>query len=190
MPGTYKLVLQLGTNTDSVMVTVKADPRLGDRTSVLMAQSAMYDRLQKTSDKLTMGLDRLTEMEETARKMEGQLKDIEGKAADTLRKATKGLQDGIKALREGISGKKLERQGYGRPQEITVLNYLQTANGIIGSKPIVPGAQEEAVVAIAEEKVSAAMVRLNNFFDTAWKNYKQLAENTKLDLFKEYAPIK
>jgi len=190
MPGTYKLVLQLGTNTDSVMVTVKADPRLGDRTAVLMAQSAMYDRLQKTSDKLTMGLDRLTEMEETARKMEGQLKDIEGKAADTLRKATKGLQDGIKALREGISGKKLERQGYGRPQEITVLNYLQTANGIIGSKPIVPGAQEEAVVAIAEEKVSAAMVRLNNFFDTAWKNYKQLAENTKLDLFKEYAPIK
>ena len=83
MPGTYKLVLQLGTNTDSVMVTVKADPRLGDRTAVLMAQAAMYDRLQKTSDKLTMGLDRLTEMEETARKMEGQLKDIEGKAADT-----------------------------------------------------------------------------------------------------------
>jgi photosystem II stability/assembly factor-like uncharacterized protein len=190
MPGTYKLVLQLGTNTDSVMVTVKADPRLGDRTAVLMAQAAMYDRLQKTSDKLTMGLDRLTEMEETARKMEGQLKDIEGKAADTLRKATKGLQDGIKTLREGISGKKLERQGYGRPQEITVLNYLQTANGIIGAKPIVPGAQEEAVVAIAEEKVSAAMVRLNNFFDNAWKNYKQLAENTKLDLFKEYAPIK
>ena len=190
MPGTYKLVLQLGTNTDSVMVTVKADPRLGDRTAVLMAQAAMYDRLQKTSDKLTMGLDRLTEMEETARKMEGQLKDIEGKAADTLRKATKGLQDGIKTLREGISGKKLERQGYGRPQEITVLNYLQTANGIIGAKPIVPGAQEEAVVAIAEEKVGAAMVRLNSFFDTTWKNYKQLAENTKLDLFKEYSPIK
>lgn len=189
MPGTYKLVLQLGTNTDSVMITVKADPRLGDRTAILVAQAAMYDRLQKTSDKLTLGLDRLAEIEEAARKIEGQLKDVEGKSADTLRKATKGLQDGVKVMRESISGKKLDRQGYGRPQEITVLNYLQTANGIIGAKPIVPGAQEEAVVAIAEEKVSAAIVKLNGFFDTTWKNYKQLAENTKLELFKEYSPI-
>jgi hypothetical protein len=189
IPGIYKLVIALDKATDSVMVTVKPDPRLGDRTAIVVAQDALYNRLQKTSDKLTTGLDRLTEIEEAARKMEGQLKDVEGKPADTLRKATKVLQDSVKVIREMISGKKLERQGYGRPQEITILNYLMTANGAIGAKPIVPGAQEVALVAIAEDKVNLAVSRINAFIENSWKNYKQLAENTKLDLFKNYTPI-
>ena len=189
IPGIYKLVIALDKATDSVMVTVKPDPRLGDRTAIVVAQDAVYNRLQKTSDKLTTGLDRLTEIEEAARKMESQLKDVEGKPADTLRKATKVLQDSVKVIREMISGKKLERQGYGRPQEITILNYLMTANGAIGAKPIVPGAQELALVAIAEDKVNLAVSRINAFIEKTWKNYKQLAENTKLDLFKNYTPI-
>ena len=189
IPGVYKIVLSLDKATDSVMVTVKPDPRLGDRTAIVVAQDALYNRLQKTSDKLTTGLDRLTEIEDAARKMEGQLKDVEGKPADSLRKATKVLQDSVKVIREMISGKKLERQGYGRLQEVTILNYLMTANGAIGAKPIVPGAQEVALVAIAEEKVNLAVSRVNAFIENTWKNYKQLAENTKLDLFKNYAPI-
>jgi photosystem II stability/assembly factor-like uncharacterized protein len=189
IPGIYKLVVSLDKTSDSVMVTVKPDPRLGDRTAIVVAQDSLYNRLQKTSDKLTTGLDRLTEIEEAARKMEGQLKDVVGKPADSLRKATKVLQDSVKVIREMISGKKLERQGYGRPQEVTILNYLMTANGAIGAKPIVPGAQEVALVAIAEDKVNLAVSRINAFIENSWKNYKQLAENTKLDLFKNYAPI-
>jgi hypothetical protein len=64
-----------------------------------------------------------------------------------------------------------------------------TANGAIGAKPIVPGAQELALVAIAEDKVNLAVSRINSFIEKTWKNYKQLAENTKLDLFKNYTPI-
>jgi photosystem II stability/assembly factor-like uncharacterized protein len=60
LPGTYKVVMQLGKDADSTYVTVKDDPRLGNRNEVKMAQRKMYERLRKSADKLTEGMDRLT----------------------------------------------------------------------------------------------------------------------------------
>ena len=190
LPGTYKVVYQLGDAMDSTMVTVKADPRLGDRNSIRISQNAMYQRLQKSSDKLTLGLDRLTEAEDLAKKMDAQLKDVEGNPADSLRKATKAIQDSIKNVRESISGKSFERQGYGQVPQVTVINELQTARSYIGAKTLTPGPQEEFLVKRAEEMVDGGVSRINGFFEGPWKKYRALAESTKLDLFKDYPPIK
>jgi len=189
LPGVYKVVYTIGDAKDSTMITVKADPRITDRSKILIAQNAMFERLQKTSDKLTLGMDRLTEAEDLAKKMDAQLKDVEGKPADSLRKATKAIQDSIKNVRESISGKQFERQGYGQVPQVTVINQLQTANSYISAKTLTPGPQEEFLVKRAEDMVNDALKRINQFFDGPWKNYRSLAESTKLDLFKDYPPI-
>ena len=190
LPGKYKLVMTYGRSSDSTFVTVKDDPRLGNRDDIKIAQRKLYARLRASADKLTEGMDRLTESEELLTKMQSQLRGIEGKDADSLRKSTTKMQDEIKTIREFISGRTSDRQGISRnPFDITVMTQLQQANQIIGSKMVVPGAQEETMVANAEKSINEAIQRINSFYDTKWKNYRLQVEATKINLFKDYLPI-
>ena len=189
LPGNYKVVIALGKEADSTMVTVKDDPRIGNRNNIKLAQRTLQLRLRKSVDKLVEGMDRLAEAEEVMRKVDAQHKDNEGKEADSLKKATKKMQDEIKTIREYISGKQQTRQGYGQVPQITVMNQLQQANGIITAKPVAPGATEERLVNQAEGLIEEAVKKINTFFAGSWKKYREQAEQTPLKLFKEYKEI-
>lgn len=189
LPGTYKVVLTLGRESDSAMIVVKDDPRIGNRNEAKLAQRKMYERLRKSANKLTEAMDRLTDASDVLTKMNAQLQNVEGKEADSLRKTTRAMQDSIKAIREFISGASSDRQGISRSLAPTVMTRLQEANQYIGSKLIAPGAQEEALVANAEKLIGDAVQRTNNFFENKWKAYRKQVEETKINLFKEYKPI-
>jgi uncharacterized membrane protein YgcG len=190
LPGTYKVVITYARTSDSTFITVKDDPRIGNKDEIKLAQRKLYDRLRKSADKLTTGMDELSESEELLTKMQTQLRGVEGKDADTLRKATTKMQDEIKNIREYINGKTSDRQGLSRsPFEITVMTQLQTAQQAIGSKMVVPGVQTVQLVENAEKSVMAAVDKINVFYSDAWKKYRQLVEATKVNLFKDYKPI-
>jgi hypothetical protein len=190
LPGTYKVVITYARVSDSTFVTIKDDPRIGNRNDIKMAQRKMYDRLRKSADKLTEGMDRLTEAEEVCNKMQAQLKGVEGKDADSLRKSTTKMLDEIKAIRDLINGKTSDKQGLARnPFEVTVMNQLQAANQAIGSKMVVPGAAEETMIVNAEKAIDTIIQKINAFFEGKWKDYRQQAENTKFSLFKDYKPL-
>ncbi|WP_216593782.1 hypothetical protein [Flavihumibacter sp. ZG627] len=191
LPGTYKVVIELAGQKDSTRVSVNADPRMGDRKEILLAQQNLKQRLQRSADKLIEGMDRLTEAEEITKKMDAQLKDITGKDADTLKKAGKKIQDDIKKLREFVNGKSIERQGYGRPQQPpTPMSVYQQANRYISAKALKPGADEERMVTEAEQEIGNAVEKINLFFNNDWKNYRKLAEDNPVKLFKDYSEIK
>jgi photosystem II stability/assembly factor-like uncharacterized protein len=190
LPGRYKLVIAYAGASDSAFVMVKDDPRLGNRNEIKVAQRAMYDRLRKSSDKLTEGMDRLTESDEICAKILNELKGVEGKDADSLRKTTTKMQDELKSIRESISGKTSDRQGLARsPFDVTVMSQLREAQQSIGSKMVAPGGQEETLVANAEKAVADALLKINAFTDGKWAAYRSLVEGTKVSLFKDYKPI-
>ncbi|MBL0199288.1 MAG: hypothetical protein IPP81_03685 [Chitinophagaceae bacterium] len=190
LPGTYKLVMTYANASDSCYITVKDDPRLGNRNDIKLAQRNMYNRLRKSADKLTSGTDQLTESEEVLTKMLSQLKGMEGKEIDSLRKSTTKMQDEIKNIRELISGKTSTAQGISRsPFEITVMSAIQTAQQSIGSKMVAPGPQVEILVGNAEKAVKDITDKINNFYSSKWVAYRQQAEGTKVNLFKDYKVI-
>ena len=80
-------------------------------------------------------IDRLADWEETAGKVTAQLRGLQGKEIDSLRKTTAAVTDSIKVLREEISGKRTEKQGISRPQQVTVLNAVQQAQQGAGVDP-------------------------------------------------------
>ena len=188
-PGIYKVVLSLGKDADSTLVTIKDDPRLHKTEEVKTAQRKMLDRLRKSSDKLLTGMDRLTESEEVLTKITAELRGLEGKDIDSLRKATTAIQDSIKTIREFISGKTSDRQGLSRPPQVTVLSTMQAAQQYITAKSVAPGPQEEQLVKNAEAMIAAAVKNINDFYATKWDRYRKQVESTKIDLFKEYKPI-
>src|SRR5262249_36019514 len=152
--GTYKLVITYAGASDSTVVTVKDDPRLGNRNDIRVAQRALFDRLRKSADKLTEGMDRLTETDDICAKLQNELHGLEGKDVDSLRKTTTKMQDSIKVIREFINGKTSDRQGLARnPFDVTVMSEIREAQQSIGSKMVAPGAQEETLVANAEKAV-------------------------------------
>ena len=75
---------------DSTMITVKDDPRLGNRNDVKLAQNQMRERLRKSSDQLTDRMDKLTDAEDVCKKVEAHYKDVTGAPADSISKANKG----------------------------------------------------------------------------------------------------
>ncbi|HYH13908.1 MAG TPA: hypothetical protein VD794_01725, partial [Flavisolibacter sp.] len=189
LPGTYKIVITGAGVSDSTLVTIKDDPRIQKSTEARLAQRRMVEGLRKSTAKLTDAMDRLTEWEEVLGKMQTQLRGAEGKEADSLRKSTTAMQDSIRKIRDFVSGPRIERQGITRSSAITVMSTIQTAQSYITAKSIAPGAQEEALVKNAEGMINAAVKRVNAFYETAWKPYRQQAEATKVPLFKEYQPI-
>lgn len=190
LPGNYKVVLQYGGQKDSLTIVVKDDPRIGNRNAVKMAQRKMNNRLQLSADKLTSAIDQLNEANEVCDKMLAQLKGIEGKESDTLSKSSIAMQKQIKDLLESISGKKNEKQGISRPVfERNPLEQLGTARDYIGAKPTMPGAQEETLVLNAENTIRLLILKVNDFFARDWKQYQQLADSSKINLFKVYKPI-
>jgi photosystem II stability/assembly factor-like uncharacterized protein len=189
LPGNYKVVVTLHGEADSTMVTVKDDPRIGNRNDIKLAQHSLQLRLRKSVDKLVEGMDRLTEAEETAKKVEAQFRDTEGKDADSVRKMSRKMQDEIKSIREFISGKPQTRQGYGQVPQITVMNQYYLANGSISARPVAPGATEERLVRQAEGLIAEAVQKINAFFDNSWKKYREQAEATPPKLFKDYKAI-
>jgi photosystem II stability/assembly factor-like uncharacterized protein len=188
-PGKYKLVFRLKREMDSSFVTIKADPRKTDNSSIRKAQKSLLTTLRKTADKLTTGLDQLTDAEDITKKFETQYKDLEGKEADSIRKQTKKMQDEIKSIRDFVNGKKIERQGYGQVPEETVMTSLQEAQSSINGKNAMPGSQEELLVQKATSKINESVVKINKFFNDKWKPYQALIETSKVSIFKEFKPL-
>ena len=119
LAGKYKVVFSAGDAKDSSFIEIKDDPRVPIAKEIQEAQRALYARMEKSIIQLTEATDRLTEAEDVAKMIQSQLKDKEGKELEELNKASKTIQDTIKVKRELITGKKFEKQGYGRPYQVT-----------------------------------------------------------------------
>jgi photosystem II stability/assembly factor-like uncharacterized protein len=188
-PGTYKMVMSMGKEADSILLTVNGDPRQNVSKEIYDAQNALLERLNKTTTRLTDATDRLTEAEEVITKLQAQLKDVEGKEADSLRKTAKAMTDSIKSIRNTMFGKAQEKQGYGSPYQLTPMMKLGEARGAAISKRKIPDAQELRLATEAETLADATMQKVNTFFDTHWKEFRRQAEATPLKLFKDYSPL-
>ncbi len=189
LPGKYKVVINVNKQLDSNYITLNADPRKTDNTSILQAQKTLKTKLRNSAEKLTQGMDQLTDADDIAKKYEAQLKDVEIPIADSLRKQSKKIQEEIKTVKDFVSGKKIERQGYGQlPQETVLTAYSEALNNI-SEKNIAPSKQEDLLVEKAEGKIAEAVTKINSFFSTKWKAYQTLIENNKVDLFKNFKQL-
>lgn len=189
--GEYTVVYQLGNNMDSATVRVKDDPASGDKTAEKLAKSAMMQKIRTVNDALAKALDQLNEADEVVKKIDAQLKDLRGKSIDSLRNATRSIKGTIKSLRENIIGKPKEKQGYygGFAADVTPLSQLNLAYRYTLGRATAPGEQEEKLLQLARQMADESLKSVNDFFGHAWKGYRSLAENTKINLFKDYKEI-
>jgi photosystem II stability/assembly factor-like uncharacterized protein len=189
LAGKYKLVFVCGDAKDSSSIEIKDDPRVPVSKEVQMVKRALYARMEKSIVQLTEATDRLTEAEDVAKTIQSQVKDKEGKELEDLGKLSKTIQDSIKAKREIITGRKFEKQGYGRPYQITPQGKIYEAMNYINSKQITPTKADVTLVEQLETLTKETIEKVNKFFATNWTEYRKKVESTPLKTFKDYLPI-
>ena len=184
-PGTYKVVVAVGKNSDSTQLVVVSDPRIPYNTAVKNAQKQYMDRLNKIVVDVTNANDLLTDMDDGIKKMETLLKDEKGAQADSLKKAGKAVQDSIKSIREFMFGKRQEKQGYGTAYQLTMQTKMGEVRQLVMGKPAMPGEQEDRAMQIAQTLSTEAINRINNLKNEGWKKYKDLASQMPLKILKD-----
>lgn len=189
LAGKYKVVFSAGDAKDSSFIEIKDDPRVPIAKEIQEAQRALYARMEKSITQLTEATDRLTEAEDVAKMIQSQLKDKEGKEVEDLNKASKTIQDTIKVKRELITGKKFEKQGYGRPYQVTPQAKIFEANGYINSKQITPTQADIRLIEQLESLTKETIGKVNKFFTSNWADYRKKVEATPMKTFKDYVPI-
>ena len=188
-PGTYKIVIRLGKESDSTLVSVYADPNVPPSREIYDAKMNTIKRIEKSTARLTAITDLLSEADETIAKVEAELKNIEGKDADSLRKSGKAMTDSMKNIRTLIFGKTPEKQGEGAPYQITVTGILGEARSEVLNKTKIPDIQEIRIIEEAEGLVNETVRKTNAFFKGPWLQYQKQAENTPRRLFGEFKEI-
>ena len=189
LAGKYKVVFTCGDAKDSTMIEIKDDPRVSISKEVRMSQRALFSRMEKSIMQLTEATDRLTEAEDVAKSIQSQVKDKEGKEFEDLGKASKSIQDSIKVKRELITGKKFEKQGYGRPYQVTPQGKIFEAMNYVNSKQIAPTNADINIVEQLEILTKESIEKVNKFFSNNWLDYRKKVEATPLKTFKDYSPI-
>jgi photosystem II stability/assembly factor-like uncharacterized protein len=189
LAGKYKVVFMSGDAKDSTIVEVKDDPRILISKETRQAQKVLFDRMAKSINQLTEATDRLSEAEDVAKMIQNQAKEKEGKEFEDLAKASKTIQDSIKIKREIILGKKMEKQGYGRPYQLTPQGKIREAMGYVSSRQINPTKDDINLVEQLEVLTKDSIEKINKFFATTWTEYRKKTEATPMKTFKDYAPI-
>jgi hypothetical protein len=88
-----------------------------------------------------------------------------------------------------ITGKKFEKQGYGRPYQVTSQGKIFEAMNYIRSKQIAPTKADENLVEQLEVLTKESIEKVNKFFTNNWLEYRKKVESTPLKTFKDYSPI-
>lgn len=189
LPGMYKVVFVAGEAKDSTYLEVKTDPRVKNSLEVTLAQKSLLSRIEKSINKLTEATDRLTEAEEIVKLIQTQTKDKEGKEVIALAKESKTILDSIKVTRELITGKKIEKQGYGRPYQLTPESKLFETIRHITAKQVKPTNADLILVEQFETLTKESIAKVNSFFINKWAEFRKKVEATPLKAFKDYDPI-
>ncbi|TAE26670.1 MAG: hypothetical protein EAZ91_17410 [Cytophagales bacterium] len=187
LPGRYKLVVAYAGGRDSTYVQVQPDPRVPYQAEAVAARKTLLERINKVQAQLTDATDRLADAQTDTDLLLGQYKERTGKDVDALRKSTKTVQDSIKVQRERIIGKRMEKQGYGRPSNLTPLAKLLEARQYVSGRPGMPTATETRLVEQAEQLGRAALEQVNGFFRTQWTPFRQQAEPKPQSVLRELA---
>jgi photosystem II stability/assembly factor-like uncharacterized protein len=190
LPGSYKIRMTYGDQKDSTSITVKTDPRMDVPVSVYEQRHAMIKDLQKLRAIATAATDRLRESKEIAEEYEKKIKDSKRTDLKEAADNTKAVKDSINALFDVILGKVDTRQGIVRSPDPTPVSYIQTAQGYIGRSHDPISETDRRVYKHAEDKIAEITKRVNTFYDTTWKQYRELMEKVTISPFKDYEPLK
>jgi hypothetical protein len=190
MPGAYKLVIHYQSVKDSAMINVAYDPRIPVSEEVLQKQYDLLKELEKKMDLTYRAAERLKDSKTIVDNIKKQASKVDKETYKDLIKSSDSINKIIDGLIDDMLGKEDKRQGITATKVPSTISYLNDAISYVSSLRSEPGATELRLIENANTKIDPVMMKINDFYQTEWSDYRKLVENAKLSLFKDYKPLK
>ncbi|MBK9257013.1 MAG: hypothetical protein IPM42_16150 [Saprospiraceae bacterium] len=183
LPGKYKLILEYGKYSDSVIVNVRQDPRIEMTASDLSAIKSRQSELNSLAKSASEAFDEIKEAYKTM--------DIVDKLlvnqSDSVTKSFKSLHKSLKLSLDSLSALFLSpenQKGIQRnPNELN--SVLRNAGGYINSSWEDPGSNALFALDAARLKTTEVLKNVDHFMTNKWQDYRRKVDLLKIQLFKE-----
>ncbi|MFZ1749012.1 MAG: hypothetical protein WAU01_02420 [Saprospiraceae bacterium] len=183
LPGTYKAVLAFGAKKDSVMVEVKADPRIKMTVKDLQDINKVYDQHTLLVKEAKSSYDVIVQAKKSISVVEKLLEN----QPDSIKKSMKTWHKSLQSKLDSLSSIYIEPEnvkGIQRnPDQLSsvlfgALNYIRSS----WSAP-----KGNALLALEKAKIMTtnATKAINNFVETDWKMYQEKVNNMTVKIFKD-----
>jgi photosystem II stability/assembly factor-like uncharacterized protein len=187
LPGTYKVVLQIGTHKDSSMLVVHADPRLSFSPQQYAVRDTLYAQLRTLTKAATEGFGRLVNARKTTELVERALVHAPDSTLRQLKKLGGTVRDSLDALEalymmpEGLKG--IQRSADNLNTTLfSASRYIAEVEGDASQMALLE-------LARAKEQVAKVLQAVNNFLTTTFADYRKQVEAVPLQLFKNVEAV-
>ncbi|NOY37394.1 MAG: hypothetical protein GXO83_07440 [Chlorobi bacterium] len=187
LPGTYKLVITYEGKSDSTSITVKSDPRLNVSAETLKANQATVEPVMKKMEVLAEAMNRIKESKTVMQSVKKMMPKEKSDAVKKLKEVSKEVNDSLTAISAILFPKENVQGIYRDPKVIT--------SKLRGVRPVMYeieplNATQKLQLKQTEELIDKTVKRINTFFDTQWKTYRNAVEAVNITPFKDYKPLK
>ncbi|MFS4468002.1 WD40/YVTN/BNR-like repeat-containing protein [Maribacter sp. 2210JD10-5] len=184
-PGTYKVKMSFGENTDETMITVKSDPRLDENMASINEVYETGKTIQEMTQTAADAVKQLVESKNIATEFQKELKEKDKEKFKDQIKASKDIVKQIDSVIARYIGKEDKRQGITRNPEINVMQRIQTASYYTATRKNGITQTERDLIKYAEQDLKSALNKTNTFFTEKWKAYREEIEKLEVSPFKE-----
>ena len=189
LPGNYRVRITFGAVKDSVMLRVLADPRLNPDVRVLEERYKLQQDIMDITSNLEKAGRQLNESQAVLDGIDQLIKSARKPEWKEAGDRTKAMKDSLNVLMDLVFGKEDKRQGITMSEKPVVMDYIWTASSYIGRALDPVNETDRRVIGHASNKARAALSRVDSFFTSSWKSYREWMEKNPLTPFKEYKPI-
>ncbi len=186
LPGIYKLVFSYQNHSDSTMLTVKSDPRMKISIQAMKENQALVRPVLRKMEALAEGMDRIKECKTTMLTVQKMIPQKKTDKVKDLKKISKEVGDSLKAI-SSILFPKENIQGIYRDPNLVTSKIRGLYSAIYEIEPL--NATQKLSLEQADKVINETVSRINHFFDTEWKKYREGVEKAGITPFKDYKPI-
>ncbi len=184
-PGTYKVKVYLGEASDETMITVQSDPRLKVSTASINEVYEASKKLESFTQVAADAVKQLAESKKVADDYQKELKELDKETYKDAIKASKDISKQLGDLIDIFLGKEDKRQGITRNPELTVTRRIGNAYQYVRSRKSGITETESRLMEFAAEDLRKALEKVNAFYESDWKTYKDTMEPISISPFKE-----
>ncbi|MGB2341052.1 MAG: WD40/YVTN/BNR-like repeat-containing protein [Flavobacteriaceae bacterium] len=185
IPGTYRIVLEYGSDKNEQQIVVKSDPRIQDYPGNSESVYGASKKLEGFMAKAAESVKQLTESKQVLMDYQKLFKENKTESVKELTKEMKAQTKVLDSLISLYIGKEDKRQGIIRNPESTVMTRIGTASRYIRSRNQGITATEEKLLQHAKDELDTALEKTNTYFKEVWPSLRTQIEDLDSSRFKE-----
>lgn len=187
LPGVYKIVGRYNNSADSVMVTVRLDPRLDITVADLEARNKVVRDYYDEVELSRQAFKALQDAKKDIRMVESMMAN----APDSVQTKIKDRHKDINKTLGELEIRFMQPEDVkGFTNEINLSTYLYETSNYLNSALGPPGANAREMLALTHAQVEKAVSDVNTFLETEWKSYQSFVNELEWPLFKNIQEVK